>query len=263
VARERLTDGTGDVNRVERDGELVTRDTGPWSPAVHRLLRHLESVGFDGAPRLVGVDGDREILSYVDGPTPALPWEPWVFTDEALAGLADLLRRYHDAVASFRWTDADQWRWWVGRPRDDNELVCHMDLWPPNVVFRDGRPFALIDWDFAQPGRRIDDVASAVKHFTPLVAADRRTADRWPATGDEGRRARLFCDEYGVTADGRAELLDTLLRNNRSGYESHRIWGQAGVPGFKEMWEAGDSQRILADRAWLLDSWDELAAALV
>ena len=28
----------------------------PSSPAVHALLRHLESVGFDGAPRLLGVD---------------------------------------------------------------------------------------------------------------------------------------------------------------------------------------------------------------
>jgi hypothetical protein len=25
----------------------VVRDTGPWTPAVHTLLRHLERVGFD------------------------------------------------------------------------------------------------------------------------------------------------------------------------------------------------------------------------
>jgi hypothetical protein len=262
MTRERLSDGAGDVNRVEREGDVVTRDTGPWSPAVHRLLRHLEAVGFDGAPRLLGVDGDRERLSFVEGLTPALPWEAWVFTDEALAGLAHLLRRYHDAVASFRWSDDDEWRWWVGRARDGHELVCHSDLWPPNVVFRDGLPFALIDWDFAQPGRRIDDIASAVKHFTPLIASARRAADRWPAPGDEGRRARLFCDEYGLGPAERAQLLDTVLRNNHSGYESHRLWGQAGVPGFKEMWEAGDSQRILADREWLLATWDDLAAAL-
>jgi hypothetical protein len=259
---ERLSDGAGDVNRVERLGGIVTRDTGPWTPAVHRLLRHLEAVGFDGSPRVLGVEDGREQLTFVDGECPSPPWEPWVFSDDVLAGLAHLLRRYHDAVASFAWSDEDEWRWWIGKPKHGNELVCHTDLWPPNVVGRSGRPVALIDWDFAQPGRRIDDVASAVRHFAPFVAVERREVDRWPEPGDEARRARLFCDEYGLGAEARMELLDAVLDNNRCGYESHRVWGQSGVPGFAEMWEAGHSRRILQDREWLLGSWDELTAAL-
>jgi hypothetical protein len=39
---------------VHRRGGAVIRDAGPWTPAVHSLLRHLEAVGFAGAPRLVG-----------------------------------------------------------------------------------------------------------------------------------------------------------------------------------------------------------------
>jgi len=39
---------------VRRRGDLVIRDAGPWTPAVHALLRHLEDVGFSAAPRLVG-----------------------------------------------------------------------------------------------------------------------------------------------------------------------------------------------------------------
>ena len=41
----------GDVNVVVRVEDTVRRPTGRWSPAVHALLRHFESAGFDGADR--------------------------------------------------------------------------------------------------------------------------------------------------------------------------------------------------------------------
>jgi hypothetical protein len=34
-----------------RSGDTVVRPGGSWTPAVHAVLRHLEAVGFDGAPR--------------------------------------------------------------------------------------------------------------------------------------------------------------------------------------------------------------------
>ena len=37
---------------VHRRGNVVIRDAGPWTPAVHALLRHLEDAGFAAAPRL-------------------------------------------------------------------------------------------------------------------------------------------------------------------------------------------------------------------
>jgi hypothetical protein len=38
------------------------------SDYVHALLRHLEAVGFDGAPRLLGIDAQgREVLTYLPG----------------------------------------------------------------------------------------------------------------------------------------------------------------------------------------------------
>ncbi len=35
---------------VVKVGSTVRRPTGPWTPCVHELLRHLESSGFEGAP---------------------------------------------------------------------------------------------------------------------------------------------------------------------------------------------------------------------
>jgi hypothetical protein len=38
---------------------------GPWTPAVHALLGHLEQRGFDGAPHMLGLDDQgRELLTF-------------------------------------------------------------------------------------------------------------------------------------------------------------------------------------------------------
>ena len=41
----------GNTSTVVRVGDTVRRNAGPWTPAVHSLLHHLERVGFTGAPR--------------------------------------------------------------------------------------------------------------------------------------------------------------------------------------------------------------------
>lgn len=94
LAQESLA-GAGKGREVWRVGDTVRRSVGPWTPAVHTLLRHLESVGFDGAPRVLGIDDQgREILTFIPGEE---GWNnPW--SDEALIQAAQLIRRYHDAV---------------------------------------------------------------------------------------------------------------------------------------------------------------------
>jgi hypothetical protein len=49
---------------VVRVGDTVRRPAGAWTPAVHALLSHLDSVGFRGAPRPLGIDEHgREVLT--------------------------------------------------------------------------------------------------------------------------------------------------------------------------------------------------------
>jgi len=53
---------------VVRVGDTVRRPIGPNSPFVHELLDHLERVGFDSAPRFLGIDDlGREIVSFLPG----------------------------------------------------------------------------------------------------------------------------------------------------------------------------------------------------
>jgi hypothetical protein len=257
-----LSDGEPSVaGSVLIDGR-VHRQTGPWTPAVHSLLAHLEAKGFAGAPRLVGFDEvGREILTWVDGEAPLMPWPDWMQTDEAMVGVARLLRRYHEAVADFRPPPDAQWRVWVGSP--GGPIIRHGDLWPSNVVFRDGVPLALIDWEFAQPGTGLDDLVSAAKQWVPLLSDQRAAENGWALPVDRAGRLRILCDAYGLAEEERGDLLPTALANYDYGYRSHKAWGEAGVPGFAEMWQEGSGARILGDRDWLAANLADLEAAFL
>jgi hypothetical protein len=62
-------------------------------PGTHALLCHLTDIGFDGAPRFIGIDSQkREVLSYILGTAVTPPYPDWALTDEALVSVAELLR---------------------------------------------------------------------------------------------------------------------------------------------------------------------------
>jgi hypothetical protein len=112
-----------------RVGETVRRPTGPWTPAVHELLRHLDRERFDGAPRAIGIDeAGREILTFVRG---AVVWPAHydlVASDEALVEVAATIRRLHETVARFEPPDAAPWAELARDPVGPPELLCHNDL---------------------------------------------------------------------------------------------------------------------------------------
>jgi hypothetical protein len=243
----------GDVNVVVRVGDTVRRPQGDWSPAVHALLKHFESVGFDGAPRYLGEDEQgREILSFVEGESAVAPAPA---SDDVLVGLGRLLRRMHEAAASFE-PPADA-AWFTG---GEGPLICHRDLFPPNVIFRDGVPVALIDWDLAGPADPLDDVVSAASHWAPL----RSDAADWGLPGDrQPERVRILCDAYGLSADQRARFIETAVRMRKGGYELHRrLGGEERRSGWREMWDAGSGELILGNLRLLEELRPELEAAL-
>src|SRR3982074_2962524 len=94
----------GNLNQAVRVGDTVRRRAGPWTPAVHSLLRYLEQADFE-APRVLGMDAQgREILALLPGEAYAGAENPVpdrVFDEEHLVDAARLLRRYHDIVADF------------------------------------------------------------------------------------------------------------------------------------------------------------------
>jgi hypothetical protein len=204
---------------IVRRGDRIWRPMGPWSPAVHEYLRHLESAGFAGAPRLLGTEGDREILSYLPGEVAADPhWQPghrhhlpaFADTDEALCGVARLLRQLHDAAADF--SPARTGYRFRRRPPLPGEIICHGDLGPWNTVYSDGVPVGFIDWDAAGPAAPLADLAHAAWAFVPLG----------PHGDDQAMAGRLarFVTAYGL-ADPKA-ILPELAAGVLAGLEEVR-----------------------------------------
>lgn len=239
-----LVGGTANRGRIMRRGNEVHRPQGPHARSVHALLNHLERVGFDGAPRYLGVDErGREVLSFLPGDTVVPPYAPWMFSDETLRSVAHLLRRYHEAVAGF---DLTPWRW--SRPPPDafrGSLACHSDPNLANVVFRDGVAVALIDFDLAGPGRPIWDVAAAARLWAPL-RADEYIDDQRRGRGLE--RLGLFLDAYGAEFDP-AEFLTAVSANHDWLYQVVEDGSHAGIEGFVDYWA------LVADRAERTRHW--------
>jgi hypothetical protein len=187
---------------VVRVGDTVRRPCGSNTTFVHALLRHLEAVGFTGAPRALGTDDrGREILTYLPGEV-ILGGPP--LSDAQLVGAARLVRGLHDATAGTTLAG-------------EAEVVRHMDLGPHNTVFDEGRPIALIDWDDAGPGARLDDLADAVWCYGSIGP------DGGPI-GEQARRIAVFCAAYGY--DDRRAVAEAIFEDLRRALARHEREGR-------------------------------------
>jgi hypothetical protein len=259
----------GDVTEgVVRAGDTVRRPVGPHSPLVHALLAHLESAGFEGAPRFLGIDGGgREVLSYIGGEVAGRPRPPWIADETRLASVGRLVRAYDDAAASFALPSGALPGVQPAEPPGippappyPPELIGHVDITPENVVFRDGRAFALIDFDLAKPATRADEMFNAMLWWAPL--SDPRDADPLLRGADAGRRSRILADAYGLSGTDRERVMEVaVLRTRRSWYlMRQRARTQGG--GWQRMWDEGAGEVIRRREAWLGRHAATLTAAL-
>ena len=226
---------TGGVVRV---GDTVRRAAGPWTPAVHALLRHLRDAGFTGAPQPLGVDGEgREVLTFVPGTVPWPDRFELLEPVERLVGVARLIRDFHKAVAGFSPPAGASWQ--VLIPAEGDEIIAHNDLAPWNLVLGEAG-WAFIDWDIAAPGSRLWDLAYAAHGFVPLSADE-----RWRRL-DLQRRLEAFVDAYGLDEGERRQLVPMLGRRTTSMYDF--LAAGAGVQPWARLWREGHGE------AWRRDS---------
>jgi hypothetical protein len=258
---EVLHGGVANAGAVVRIGDHVLRPSNPHSESIHRYLGALRRAGFTGASQPVGIDPDgRERLWFVSGDVATPPYPSWVQGDSALGSIARLLRRLHDAsvgldLGTTTWSDemADP----VG-----GDVMCHNDVCLENVVFRDGEAVALLDFDFAAPGRREFDLAAFARMCVPIDDDINASRLGW-ATIDRPARLRLVCDEYGLDHVGRNTLIDCLSTSIAQGGEFVRRRVEAGEAPFIEMWESmGGQERFDRRRRWWHVHRDQFGDAL-
>ena len=259
----------GDVTEgVVRVGDTVRRPVGPHSPLVHALLAHLELAGFEGAPRFLGIDGSgREVLSYIDGEVAGRPRPPWIADETRLASVGRLVRAYDDAAASFASppdalpdTLPDDPPGIPPAPAYPPELIGHVDITPENVVFRDGRAHALIDFDLAKPATRADEMLNAMLWWAPL--SDPRDVDPLLQHVDVPARARILADAYGLSGTDRERVTEVAVLRTRRSWHLMKQRAETHGGGWQRMWDEGVGDVIKRREAWLDRHASTLAAAL-
>lgn len=205
---QHLQGGITNVGRVGRDGAHLLRPSTPTTESVHALLRSVRRAGFEGAPLPIGIDNDgRERLEFVPGDVPLPPYPNWAQSDAALASVAKLLRAFHDASQDFEWTN-HAWPATLADPCG-GAVVCHNDVELSNVVFRSGIAVALIDFEFAAPGRPEYDLAQLARLCVPIDhEVDQQRLGWQPA--DRASRLRVIADAYGLDRTGRSRLLNCI-----------------------------------------------------
>ncbi len=178
VAAEIPLDGGLSTPGVVRVGDTVRRPILRDPSFRHALLQHLSKIGFSAAPRVLGIDEQgREILGFINGVAGSCYRH---FDDPQIAGVAALLRRFHDATEG-------------SALRGGQEVVCHNDWGPGNAIFVDHMPVAMIDFDTAAPGTRLWDAGRAVWNWLNFGAPAYTPAE-------QRRRLAIFAEGYGHPA---------------------------------------------------------------
>ncbi|MBY0009979.1 aminoglycoside phosphotransferase family protein [Paenibacillus typhae] len=237
----------GNINLIVRKENTVLRPTGYWSPSVHQLLEHLEKQSFEGAPRFLGMDeSNREILTYISGEVPGNDYpdlEPYMWSDETLVGLAHLLCRFHDATEGSPLMT--QGKWQLSYSDDhDYDVICHNDAALYNVVFQEGTPVALIDFDMAGPGPRMWDIAYSLYTSVPLASftPDYSTGktvgyQTYLHALERSRRIQLFFEAYGIPVPN--DLRGWIIKRLTTLCDTLRNGAAEGNPAFQKMVDEG------------------------
>lgn len=210
----------GNTTAVVRVGDTVRRPVGPWTPAVHHLLRHLTEVGFAGSPRVLGIDEqDCEILEFVPGEvgtlSPVEPLPAWFRRPEACWAIGRWIKEFQSAQAGFIADAANPWRRAPGASLRPGQVIVHHDVSPYNTVRRSDGSLVVLDWDFARPGDPIEDLAWAAWRWAPLMVgnwwhAEYGIADEDPQRHQQ-RNLTALLDGYRPSTRQRRMLADAIF----------------------------------------------------
>ncbi len=158
-----------------------------------RLLQALNRAGLP-VPRPISYDQTRSILpspfivvEYIEGEADLAPAD----VQASVVQMADSLAAIHRVdLSELGFLHREETPETIPLPHP--EVLLHGDYWPGNILWREGRLAAVIDWEDARIGDPLHDVANA------------RLELRWAL----GRDAmRLFTERYGeVAATGFARL---------------------------------------------------------
>lgn len=239
--------GAGSVSTVTRQGDTIRRPSGPWTSAVHALLHHLATKGYGYSPRVLGADQHFETLTYIEGEVGLRPWPRCLLNDSGIEAIGIAIREYHQAVSDFVPPPGSVWRcpepqWAPGM------ILRHGDLGSWNMVWRDGQLVGIIDWDMAEPGFKIDDIAQIAWHCVPLARPQVCHCCGIAPGASQTRRFSMLCEICGVSS---GDVIRALRSLQMTEAERTLRLGRIGVEPWSTFHTRGDVLTIDSDNRWL------------
>lgn len=264
--------------KVDVGPELVTREVKPWSLTVARYLEHLLAQGVGGIPRPERAEEGLESVTFIDGESMGSQ----VFTDGQLHGLGVLLRRIHDAGFSPADPNRDVWQPFEFRAEANaegvrntqqiqlNDIVYgHGDTGPWNVIKTPHGDIALIDWEFAGPIVRGDEVAATAWLNVRFHDPDVDPTSSRSSLCDKVRGLAAFLSGYGVLSSDWPSIVsrmsDYAIRD--AAYEATRL-SISPTPGPQEpqnaawrlAWRSRSAAWLVRNRETVLQQLHDLTA---
>ncbi len=190
------------------------------------------------------------MLSYAEGYVDS---DPSDLDISRIAEVGQVIRRFHDASSTF--TSPADAIWNVAIAPDGEDLVCHHDLAPWNLV-RTPTHLTFIDWDGAGPGSRLWDLAYAAHGFVPLSPGASISDNA------AGQRLAALVEGYGLDDEERTRLVDMLGSRIRSMYELLQSGHETHEEPWNRLWGEGHGAVWLADQAYVEERRINWAAAL-
>ncbi|UWX95968.1 phosphotransferase [Arthrobacter zhaoxinii] len=228
---EQILEGGNVSDGVVRVGSTVRK---PWTestPSVFEFMTAVREAGVD-VPAVIGEDEQgRQVIEFIPGQL-AIEMDP--LTHAELHRVGAMVRAIHDASETFR--PPEDACWIVAIPSPGDELICHNDLAPWNLII--GDRWAFIDWDAAAPSTRLWDLAYAAQAFT--------LSNTKQEPKDAAQNLKAFVDGYGADESLRKQLPEAMHQRAAAMYQllksSHdsgrEPWGSMYVEGHGDHWRA-------------------------
>ncbi|PSV20358.1 phosphotransferase [Photobacterium leiognathi subsp. mandapamensis] len=251
---------SGRENAIFKRKDTVVRPLNFYSSSVHLLLQHFEKQGIEGLPRFVAIEGDNEIVTFVEGETANYPLSGAVTSDIAVISAGKLLRRLHDASVGFITDATYKDQVWMLPECEPVEVMCHGDYAPYNVALSGNEVVGIFDFDTAHPASRLWDLAYAIYCWAPFKT---HVYDKLGELPDQIVRAKLFCDAYGMTNSQRQQLVATMIERLKTLVDFMKQQAAEGNTQFIANIADGHHLSYLADIDYLQQNGKQIVSGLM
>lgn len=234
---------SGGRDGISKQGDVIHRPANSWTKDVHNFLNYLHDCGFNQVPKPVGIEGDTELVSFVQGDVHNEGLPAWMLSDETLVELAHYIRKFHDLGQVYvkRLSGDETWMLPIKEPV---ETMCHGDLAPYNLTTADAHIVGMIDFDTCHPGPVIWELAYTAYRIIPLM--DPKSPESFGTKAEQLERLDVFIKAYGIDVSLNT-IIKTAIKRLEALVQYMRTEAEAGDETFKGHIEAGHVAGYLRD----------------